>query len=233
MLIISTSFLGWAGWKEERGCQPQVGAKWGGGDTSLALLLPPSPPLGVGLARDGPILIPLTWVHCPVTIPIANTSSGKGAPQRKQKKNSSSCSTKPDHPWRSVREGRLKEPKIHSIWRVCLQTGVGTDLGELFPGAQRVGQSRSHQEREEYTSTVSRAKKPNKRCVCSAVSNSQQPYGLQPTRLPCPWHFPGKNTGVACHFLLWGIFLTQGSSQHLQCRLRCKQILYPSINETL
>ena len=24
----------------------------------------------------------------------------------------------------------------------------------------------------------------------------------QPTRLPCPWDFPGKNTGVGCHFLL-------------------------------
>ena len=24
----------------------------------------------------------------------------------------------------------------------------------------------------------------------------------QPTRLPCPWDYPGKNTGVGCHFLL-------------------------------
>ena len=24
----------------------------------------------------------------------------------------------------------------------------------------------------------------------------------QPTRLPCPWDPPGKNTGVGCHFLL-------------------------------
>ena len=29
-----------------------------------------------------------------------------------------------------------------------------------------------------------------------------RPYGLQPTRLLCPWDFPGKNTGVGCHFLL-------------------------------
>ena len=26
--------------------------------------------------------------------------------------------------------------------------------------------------------------------------------GRQPTRLPCPWGSPGKNTGVGCHFLL-------------------------------
>ena len=35
----------------------------------------------------------------------------------------------------------------------------------------------------------------------------------------CPWSSPGKNTGVGCHFLLQGIFVTQGSNQCLpQCR---------------
>ena len=29
------------------------------------------------------------------------------------------------------------------------------------------------------------------------------------------WDFPGENTGVGCHFLLQGIFLTQGSNSHL------------------
>ena len=29
-----------------------------------------------------------------------------------------------------------------------------------------------------------------------------QPQRWQPTRLPCPWDSPGKNTGVGCHFLL-------------------------------
>ena len=28
----------------------------------------------------------------------------------------------------------------------------------------------------------------------------------------CMWNFPDKNTGVACHFLLQGIFLTQESN---------------------
>ena len=32
----------------------------------------------------------------------------------------------------------------------------------------------------------------------------------EPDRLLCLWGFPGKNTGVGCHFLLQGIFLTQG-----------------------
>ena len=35
---------------------------------------------------------------------------------------------------------------------------------------------------------------------------------------------PGKNTGVGCHFLLQGIFLTQGSKPSL---LRCRWILHP------
>ena len=41
--------------------------------------------------------------------------------------------------------------------------------------------------------------------------DSLQPHGLYPARLLCPWDFPGKNTGIGCHFLLWEIFLTQES----------------------
>ena len=36
----------------------------------------------------------------------------------------------------------------------------------------------------------------------SVVSNSARPQRWQPTRLHCPWDYPGKNTGVGCHFLL-------------------------------
>ena len=38
--------------------------------------------------------------------------------------------------------------------------------------------------------------------VASVVSNYVRPHRRQPTRLPRPWHSPGKNTGVGCHFLL-------------------------------
>ena len=34
------------------------------------------------------------------------------------------------------------------------------------------------------------------------MSDSVPPHKRQPTRLPCPWDSPGKNTGVGCHFLL-------------------------------
>ena len=38
---------------------------------------------------------------------------------------------------------------------------------------------------------------------------------LQSARLLCPWDSPGKNNGVGCRALHQGIFLTQGSNQHL------------------
>ena len=50
-----------------------------------------------------------------------------------------------------------------------------------------------------------------------------QPHELQPIRLFCPWDFPGKDTGVGCHFLLQGIFLSQGLNPGL---LHCRQTLY-------
>ena len=59
-------------------------------------------------------------------------------------------------------------------------------------------------------------------CACSVasvVSNSVQSYGLQPARLLCPWDSSGKNTGVGCHALLQGIFLTQGLNPCLLCLL--------------
>ena len=63
-------------------------------------------------------------------------------------------------------------------------------------------------------------------CVCvrdSVVSDSLWPLGLRPTRLLCPWDFPGKNTGVGSCILLQVIFLTQGSNPGL---LHCRQTLY-------
>ena len=50
---------------------------------------------------------------------------------------------------------------------------------------------------------------------CSVVSHSLWCRGLQPSRRLCPWDSPGKNTGMGCHFLLQGIFPTQGSSPSL------------------
>ena len=56
------------------------------------------------------------------------------------------------------------------------------------------------------------------------LCDSLLPHGLQPTRLLCAWNFPGKNTGVGCHFLLQGVFLIQGSNF---CLLR---LLYSQVD---
>ena len=69
-------------------------------------------------------------------------------------------------------------------------------------------------------------KKKNTMCavlVHSVLSGSFRPHGLEPSRLFCPWDSPGKNTGVGCHFLLQGIFPTQGLNPGLP---HCKLILY-------
>ena len=68
----------------------------------------------------------------------------------------------------------------------------------------------------------------HKRALCCCFVAKSCPtllwsHGLQPARLLCPWDFPGKNTGMSCHFLLQGIFLTRD-----QTLISCigKQILY-------
>ena len=46
--------------------------------------------------------------------------------------------------------------------------------------------------------------------IVVVLSDSLWSYTLQSARLLCPWDLPGTNTGVGCHFLLQGIFSTQG-----------------------
>ena len=62
------------------------------------------------------------------------------------------------------------------------------------------------------------------RYVCvlshSVMSDSLRPLGLKSTRLFCPWDFQGKDTGMACYFLLQEISPTQGSNSRLLPLLR-------------
>ena len=61
---------------------------------------------------------------------------------------------------------------------------------------------------------------------CSVMSDSLRPHGLWPTRFHCPWGFPGKDTGVGCHFLLQEIFSTQGLNPGLTHGRHHRQTLY-------
>ena len=66
-------------------------------------------------------------------------------------------------------------------------------------------------------------------CLVTKSCLTRRLHGLYPARLLCPWNFPGKNTGVGCHFLLQGNFLIQGLNPVL---LNCRQILYQPIIQT-
>ena len=52
-------------------------------------------------------------------------------------------------------------------------------------------------------------------CVHSVMSSSLQSSRPQPASLRCWWNYPGKNTGLGCHFLLQEIFPTQGLNPSL------------------
>ena len=53
--------------------------------------------------------------------------------------------------------------------------------------------------------------------VCSVIQSFLTLYNpiTVACQAPLSWSSPSKNTGVGCHFLLQGIFLTQGSNPHL------------------
>ena len=71
-------------------------------------------------------------------------------------------------------------------------------------------------------------RKKERKWSFSVMSDFLQPHGLLPTRLFCPWDFPGKSTGVGCYFLLqgkssWPMDQTPNPSLSL---LHCRHTLY-------
>ena len=59
---------------------------------------------------------------------------------------------------------------------------------------------------------------------CSTLCN---PVDCSPPGSSVLGDSPGKNSGVSCHALLQGIFLTQGLNLHLLCLLCCRWVLHP------
>ena len=53
------------------------------------------------------------------------------------------------------------------------------------------------------------------------MSDSVRPRRWQPTRLPCLWDSPGKNTGVGCHFLLQRMKVKSESEGAQSCPTLC------------
>ena len=58
-------------------------------------------------------------------------------------------------------------------------------------------------------------------CVLSRVRLSETPWTVA-CQAPLSMEFPNNNNVMGCHFLLQGIFPTQGSNLHL---LNCRQII--------
>ena len=54
-------------------------------------------------------------------------------------------------------------------------------------------------------------------CACSVMSSSLQLPWTVSCQAPLSIGSSSKNTGVGCHLLLQGVFLTQGSNPHLLC----------------
>ena len=59
----------------------------------------------------------------------------------------------------------------------------------------------------------------------SVMPDPQRPHGLQPTRLPWPWDFPGKNTGVGFHCLLCLFPTTMQLIQNQPYMSMCRKLL--------
>ena len=67
-------------------------------------------------------------------------------------------------------------------------------------------------------------------CVCVCTLSRVQLFGTPWTiahRLLGPWDSPDKNTGMGCHFLLQGIFPTQGSNSCILCLLHWQVDSWP------
>ena len=65
----------------------------------------------------------------------------------------------------------------------------------------------------------------------SVVSDSLRPRGLQPSRLLCPWDFPGKSTGVGCHLLLCPVRLRNiNCNKKFPFKLRCPDFKFSAWN---
>ena len=89
--------------------------------------------------------------------------------------------------------------------------------------------SRSHlSETESFGSPIPVESERESVCVCvlSCVQLFVTAWTVA-ARLLYPWDFPGKDTGVGCHFLLQGISPTPGSNPHLLQLLQWRAAALP------
>ena len=122
-----------------------------------------------------------------------------------------------------INQSKAKLRTISSNWILHSRGQYSSTLTNLGPGARQPGTTK-HPRVYPLIQTIPLKTAQLLSCLThpsspvlshSVLSDSLRPHGLQPTRLLCPWNSPGRNTGVGCHFLLQGIFPTQGSNSRL------------------
>ena len=99
-------------------------------------------------------------------------------------------------------------PNVHGLNPTNVSSKGETDLTDVMK--QRIS-------RQEINLALSKVKSLSRARLFAT------PWIVACTKLLRPRDFPGKSTGVGCHFLLQGIFPTQGSNPGLS---HCRQTLY-------
>ena len=105
--------------------------------------------------------------------------------------------------WEIVKDSEAWHAEVH---------GVAEFRHSLVPERQHLG---SEKKAKETVGTMwcQHAYLKNKYSVCAqSCLTLCIPMDYSPPGFSYPWNFPVKNTGVGCHFLLQGIFPTQGSN---------------------
>ena len=57
--------------------------------------------------------------------------------------------------------------------------------------------------------------------LCATPQTAVRPHRRPPTRLPCPWDSPGKDTGMGCHCLLQWMKVKSESEVTQPCPTLC------------
>ena len=97
-------------------------------------------------------------------------------------------------PWR-----RAWQPTQYSAWRNPMDRGAWGltfyRVAKSWTLLKHLG-THSHANVEIFTPLHKVEIMPKESVSQSVMPDSLRPHGLQPTRLLCPWDFPGKDTGV-------------------------------------
>ena len=99
--------------------------------------------------------------------------------------------------WSYIGTELLSNVVCRSLIKLCINAYIF--FSGSFPHIQKILKSTEKLESEKRIKMRQEVVEKQK-WSHSVVSNSSGPHGLQPTRVLRPWDFPGRNTGVGCHF---------------------------------